>query len=124
MSFTKLFAKKKPVIFNNTKRLRVLFHRETAGLPAHGAIVVDHPDYDLDNSPIRFNFLGLSTPPALTIQVMQHIVEEAEAQGYNVHHLLSYGSVIDPNPAKSISDVIQNLTVEKHTTRQPQTING
>lgn len=102
---------KKPVVFNNTKRLRVLFHRDARGLQTHGALVVSHPDYDLENNPIRFNFLGLSTPPVLTIDVFQHLIEEAEAQGYVVHHLLSYGTVIDPNPAREVSDVIQKAAL-------------
>ena len=102
---------KKPVVFSNTKRLRVLFHRDARGLQTHGALVVSHPDYDLENNPIRFNFLGLSTPPVLTIDVFQHLVEEAEAQGYVVHHLLSYGTVIDPNPAREVSDVIQKAAL-------------
>lgn len=102
---------KKPVVFSNTKRLRVLFHRNARGLQTHGALVVSHPDYDLENNPIRFNFLGLSTPPVLTIDVFQHLIEEAEAQGYVVHHLLSYGTVIDPNPAREVSDVIQKAAL-------------
>lgn len=120
----KFFSKKKKtVVFNNTKRLRILFHRDAAGIPAHGAVVVDHPDYDLQNNPVRFTFLGLSTPPALTIAVMEHIVEEAEAQGYVVHHLLSYGTVVDPNPARSIGDVIQRIAVDSHVRRSaPETI--
>ena len=108
-ALSKIFGRgnKKPVVFGEIKRMRVLFHRDARGLQTHGALVVTHPDYDLDNNPIRFNFLGLSVPPVLTADVFQHLIEEAEAQGYVVHHLMSYGSVIDPNPAKDVTDVIQ-----------------
>lgn len=108
MTFRLPFLKKKqPVVLDGLKRLRVLFHREARGLPSHGAIAVSHADYGLDNEVIRFNFLGLSKPPALTIEVMRHLIEEAETQGYVFHQLISFGMVIDPNPAKYITDLIQ-----------------
>lgn len=105
--------KSKPVVFSDTKRIRVLFHRDTAGMQSHGAISASHVDYDLDNNPVRFSFLGMTTPPALTIETMEHIWQEAQSQGYMVHSLLSYGAVIEANPAEQVGDLIQRLAVNK-----------
>ena len=101
------FRRRKPVFLDGLKRLRVLFHREARGLRSHGAMAVSHADYGLDNEVIRFNFLGLSVPPALTIEVMRHLIEELETQGYVFHQLVSYGTVIYPNPTASVTDLIQ-----------------
>lgn len=125
MSFSKLFnpfKKQKTVVFSDTKRIRVLFHRDAAGLQTHGALCVSHADYDLDNNPIRFSFIGLSTPPALTIDVMEHLWQEAHSQGFIVHALLSYGDIINATPAIEVGQLIQRLATEGK--KQPHTVGG
>lgn len=122
ISFFKSFKKQKPVVFSDTKRLRVLFHRDAAGLQTHGALSVSHADYDLDNNPIRFSFIGLSTPPALTIDTMEHLWQEAHSQGFIVHSLLSYGDIVNATPAMEVGQLIQRLASEGK--KQPSTISG
>jgi hypothetical protein len=77
---------------------KVLFHKESNELPEHGSVYVDHVQNRLKNEPVRFSFVGIE-PPKLTPEVIAHIWDQAERQGYTVYSLRSYADVLNVTPA-------------------------
>jgi len=86
-AFSIIFGKPK-----NTYGLLVKFYTDSNMYGEHGRIVVSHMKKELDHEPVSMVFVGLSTPPCMTLELMQFIWKEAEHQGYQVHHLLEYGT--------------------------------
>jgi hypothetical protein len=70
--------------------LSVAFHRKTAGMVSHGVIVVTNREFKLDNSPVRFAFVGCEHAPVMTPDVIYHIWTQAVNQGYLPHSIQSY----------------------------------
>jgi hypothetical protein len=90
--------------FNSKKKnkttidAKVLFHKESNDFPEHGSIYVDHVQHRLKNEPVRFSFVGIA-PPQMTPEVLAHIWDQAERQGYKVYKLRSYADVMNVTPA-------------------------
>lgn len=77
---------------------KILFHKEANGRPEHGSIYADHAQFALKNEPVRFSFDGIE-PPLMTPEVLAHIWDQAERQGYIVHSLRAYATVFTVVPA-------------------------
>ena len=71
--------------------LELRFHKEANFFGEHGTINVSHIKQNLVEKPVRFVFVGITTPPKLDRILFNFIWEEAKAQGYTPHHLLTYG---------------------------------
>ena len=71
--------------------LEMKFHKEANPFGEHGTINVSHAGFGLRGQPVRFVFVGKATPPQLDLNVHRYIVDQAEEQGYVVHHIETYG---------------------------------
>ena len=71
--------------------LEVRFHKEAIYYGEHGTMVVSHVKQKLVETPVRFVFIGLSTPPRLDRALFNFLWEEAKSQGYIPHHITAYG---------------------------------
>lgn len=71
--------------------LEMKFHKEANPFGEHGTINVSHATFGLRDQPVRFVFVGKATPPQLDLNVHRYIVDQAEEQGYVVHHIETYG---------------------------------
>lgn len=76
---------------NPNAGLSIKFYKDTNDYGEHGRIIVSHIKYDLVQENVAFVFVGLTNPPKLDISVMMHLWDEAEKQGYRVHHIAEYG---------------------------------
>lgn len=85
--------------------LPVKFYKEANLYGTHGWLVVSHLTENLKNVPVRFVFVGQSTPPALTPRILEYIWEEAKAQGFLPHALESYGATLIANKDLSMGDI-------------------
>lgn len=99
------FMRKRPTTIIDPQ-LRIVFHRETRGMNMHGHITATHADHGIVEDLVRFTFMGLVEAPRLTPQIMQFIWERAEAAGFIVHDIASYGKVIDATAAIEVSDML------------------
>lgn len=86
--------------------LQIVFHQDTRGLGMHGTLIASHVDHKLSNDPVRFTFVGMHEAPPLTPEMMEFIWYKAEAAGFMVTKLASYGSVMDSVKATKMSDVL------------------
>lgn len=119
MSFLS-FLRPKTVL---SKDLRIVFHRDARGLGMHGQIRATHADFNLDNDLVRFSFMGLQSPPALTPDVMAFIWERAEAAGFVVHNLANYGTVLENLAAADMKEVVSQERQEAESRfQEPQLI--
>lgn len=91
--------------FRPTKKyssLEIAFHREAAHHGEHGQLEVSSRRERLSHNVIAFAFKSVSEVPALTPELLIYIWEEAKAQGYVPHEVISYGNsvgtsrVLDP----------------------------
>ena len=102
-----LFARRKP---QNAPAIsagmRIVFHQDTRGFGQHGVIIATHVDHALNKEPVRFTFPGINEAPDLTPELIQYIWYKAEVEGFIVHSLKSYGSVMDSVKATKMSDVL------------------
>lgn len=78
--------------------LEIKFHKETNLYGMHGRLVASSKELGLVNASIRFVFVGITTPPPLSLELFNYIWEEAKAQGYTPQSLLVYGNVMETNP--------------------------
>lgn len=109
---------------NQKNKLQIVFQTKTTVLQgtAHGLLVADHADQNIKNRLIRFVFLGVSTPPALTPALMTYIWEEATLQGFVPKELRSYGTTVRPREdlttltSAKQSDLASNMPGRNHTT--------
>lgn len=87
--------------------LKIAFHKEANIYGEHGTLRVSHITQGLRDQDVRFAFIGVSTPPALTPLIFEYIWEEARAKGYIPSALTGYGSVLvttaDVKPVELIS---------------------
>lgn len=89
MPFTlPFFGKRRTNPFDN---LEIRFHKDANRFGEHGTLVASHIRQNLDKEPIRFVFLGMATPPKLTLELHSYICEEAKAQGYIPYDIQTYG---------------------------------
>lgn len=89
------FAKKK----TTTIEAKVLFHKDVNGKVEHGVLCAEHKKFNLTKTdPVRFMFDGIE-PPEMTPEVLSHIFDQAERQGYVVYHLHSYATVLTVKPS-------------------------
>lgn len=86
--FTFLFGKPKKHISTD---LEIKFHKDANFFGEHGTINVSHVRLGLVETPVRFVFAGVTTPPRLDLTTYIRIWEEARAQGFVPHHLVTYG---------------------------------
>lgn len=75
--------------------LEIAFHKEANPYGSHGTLIATHVGQGLKNAPVRFVFIGMSEPPALTPRIAEYIWEEARAQGYMPSAIQTYGSVLE-----------------------------
>lgn len=75
--------------------LEIKFHKEANLYGRHGHLIASHKEQGLEGYPVRFVFVGVSRPPALTPRVMEYIWDEAKAQGYIPERLYSYDHILD-----------------------------
>ena len=75
--------------------LEIAFHKEANHYGTHGVIIASHKDHGLKNQSVRFVFIGMSEPPAMTPRIIEYIWEEARAQGFVPTAIQSYGSVLN-----------------------------
>jgi len=74
----------------NKKQLAIKFDTEAAQYAHHGNIVVTCRSKGLVNASIRFAFVGVEVPPALSKEIFNHIWDEAQRQGYVPHFIRNY----------------------------------
>jgi hypothetical protein len=86
-----LFGMKRKGRVNPFDKLEVRFHKDANRFGEHGTLIGSHVRQGLDMEPIRFVFVGMATPPKLTLELHIYIWEEAIAQGYIPHDLQTYG---------------------------------
>lgn len=84
---SRIFGRRKSFI----EGLTVMFYKDAIYHGEHGEIRVSHKKFNLDEEVVSFVFVGMSTPPHLDVALMSFIWEEAKAQGYIPHNLVSYG---------------------------------
>lgn len=77
--------------------LQLAFHKEANLHGEHGLILASHRKYQIDGEAVRFVFVGLSSPPPMTPRILEYIWEEARAQGFIPHALITYGNVLKTN---------------------------
>lgn len=75
--------------------LEIKFHKEANIYGQHGTLRASHVTQNIKDSDVRFVFVGLSVPPALTPLIFEYIWEEARAQGFVPTALTGYGQVLD-----------------------------
>lgn len=75
--------------------LKIAFYKDANLYGTHGHLTASHFDKGLKNCAVRFVFIGLSDPPAMTPRIAEYIWEEAKAQGYIPTAISSYGSVLE-----------------------------
>lgn len=75
----------------NPHELEIKFHTEANHFGEHGEIVVTHKKKGLVEEPVRFVFVGVTTPPKLDARTFDQIWTEAKNQGYIPHHIACYG---------------------------------
>jgi hypothetical protein len=105
----KLFGKSIEVI-----DLDVRFHKEANHFGHHGTLRASHVAQNLKDHEVRFVFVGVSTPPPMTPLIVDHIWEEAKAQGYVPHAILTYGEVLPISDLYALNDIMDR-------TRTPNT---
>jgi hypothetical protein len=89
----------------DVRDLEIAFHKKANLHGTHGLLVASHRDFKLENFPVRFVFVGMSEPPAMTPAVIDFIWEEAKSQGYIPHKLLSYGFVLETTSGITTGDL-------------------
>lgn len=84
----------------------IKFHTDANLFGEHGEICVSHRKKGMDEKIVRFVFAGMSTPPVLSAQTFQAILDAAKEEGYIVHYLHAYGKhneIVKPNQAAMAS---------------------
>ena len=74
--------------------LEIAFHKQANPFGTHGVLLASHKDLKLDNQPVRFVFIGMTQPPAMTPRIIEYVWEEARAQGFIPYSIQSYGTVL------------------------------
>lgn len=107
MSFTNTITTLINRMFGRSiKIIELKFHKEANKHGTHGHLVASHIDQKLESVPVRFVFVGLTTPPPLTPKIMMYIWEEARTQGYIPKSLHSYGHVLETHTGFEPSDLV------------------
>ena len=103
MSLFSIFRKKKA----NASNLEVSFHTENVDYGTHGYITANNKQLGI-NKPclVRFVFVGLPTPPALTEETIKLIFDQARNKGFGVVNLASYGLTVRSKQPRDLSSVI------------------
>lgn len=105
----------------DVRDLEIAFHKKANLHGTHGLLVASHRDQRLENFPVRFVFIGMSEPPALTPAVMDYIWDEAKSQGYIPHKLQAYGFVLDTTSGVDTHDLVgDNLFAGRGTDALPE----
>ena len=94
--------------------LEIAFHKQANHYGTHGVIIASHKDHRLNNQPVRFVFVGMSEPPAMTPRIIEYIWEEACAQGFVPTSIQSYGSVLNAHVG------LPSRALIKHQLRQTE----
>jgi len=88
--------------------MEIRFHKDANRFGEHGTLVASHVAQKIDNKPVRFVFVGMTTPPKLTLEIHHYIWEQAKAQGYIPHDLQTYGKeceVVDTSKPTIMANV-------------------
>lgn len=72
----------------------VAFYKKAAHFGEHGRAVVSCPRLNLVEEEVSFCFMGMKTPPNLSLHTVHYLTEEAEEQGYILHHITAYGTAV------------------------------
>jgi hypothetical protein len=96
------------------EQLEIRFHKQANPYGEHGTIVVTHVKQGLVEVPVRFVFVGVTTPPKLDVNTFLRIWEEAKAQGYIPHHFATYGLdneiVFAGKPGTDTEQMVRDMT--------------
>lgn len=79
---------------SSANKLEIRFHKDANYHGEHGQLLASHKKQGIEKQPIRFVFLGVSEAPKLDAVNFNYIWEEARAQGYIPHALVSYGDEV------------------------------
>ena len=83
-----IFKKKKPFNF------KVVFHKEANGLAEHGTLFVNQINKGMLNHAISFSFVDVTTLPGMNKELMDHLWEQAQYNGYTPVSLRSYRPIV------------------------------
>lgn len=87
--------------------LEIAFHKRANLYGEHGRILASHRAENIDGEPVRFVFVGLSSPPPMTPRILEYIWEEARAQGFTPHAMITYGAVLQTTPDLVPNDLVR-----------------
>lgn len=87
--------------------LEIAFHKRANLYGEHGRILASHRAENIDGEPVRFVFVGLSSPPPMTPRILEYIWEEARAQGFIPHAMITYGAVLQTTPDLVPNDLVR-----------------
>lgn len=76
--------------FKPKNQIKIVFDTDTAGLGHHGTIVATNRSKGMVNAMVRYSFIGMEVPPALSREIFNHIVDEASRNGWEFHHLRNH----------------------------------
>lgn len=106
-SIARFFARLLSAPQPSFNQMEVKFHKAANFFGEHGTICVTHVKQNLREVPVRFVFVGITTPPPLTLALMAYVWEEAKAQGYIPHDLQTYGMHNEICKLGNIEDAMQ-----------------
>lgn len=98
MSIINKLFKRTPSAFE----LEIRFHKEAIHYGEHGSMIVSHVKQGLIETPVRFVFVGIATPPRMDRALFNYIWEEAKYQGYIPHSLRTYGKENEIDSSKAL----------------------
>jgi hypothetical protein len=100
--------------------LEIAFHKEANHYGTHGVIIASHKDHGLKNQPVRFVFIGMTEPPAMTPRIIEYVWEEARAQGFVPSAIQAYGHVLHTHsglPARALISTAQRQLEDERSNR-------
>lgn len=92
---------------NKYSSLEIAFYKEASHFGEHGQLEVSSRRERLKHQTVAFAFKSMSELPDLTPELMVFIWEEAKAQGYVAHKLISYGQAI--GQARVVTDYLDQV---------------
>lgn len=78
---------------NKAINLNIRFHKDANDYREHGTLIASHVGKGLERESVRFVFIGLDEPPAMTPAILAFIWDKAEAEGFQPIQLRSYTGV-------------------------------
>lgn len=104
LKFPFIGGKKTTAVNDNlAETMPMLFYKEVNGHVEHGSVYITHAGFKLKNFPISFGFQDLVIAPEMTPEILTHIWDMAERQGFIVHGLRSYATVFPVQPTPHLT---------------------